>query len=33
MGRGLSKLLGLGTGISDEEESVLDSIASTLRAR
>jgi len=30
---GLSKLLGLGTGISGEEESVLDSIVSTLRAR
>jgi hypothetical protein len=30
---GLSKLLGFGTGISGEEESVLDSIASTLRAR
>lgn len=30
---GLSKRLGLGTGISGEEESVLDSIASTLRAR
>jgi hypothetical protein len=30
---GLSKLLGLGTGVSGEEESVLDSIVSTLRAR
>jgi hypothetical protein len=30
---GLSKMLGLGTGISGEEESLLDSIASTLRAR
>jgi hypothetical protein len=30
---GLSRLLGLGTGVSSEEESMLDTIAATLRAR
>ena len=30
---GLSRLLGVGTGVSSEEESVLDAIAATLRAR
>ena len=30
---GLSRLLGLGTGVSGEEESVLDTITATLRAR
>ena len=30
---GLSRLLGLGTGVSGEEESILDAIAATLRAR
>jgi len=30
---GLSKVLGLGTGVSREEESLLDTIAATLRAR
>jgi len=30
---GLSRLLGLGTGVSGEEESILDTIAATLRAR
>ena len=30
---GLSRLLGLGTGVSSEEESILDTIAGTLRAR
>ena len=30
---GLSRLLGLGTGVSGEEESILDTIATTLRAR
>jgi hypothetical protein len=30
---GLGRLLGLGTGISSDEESILEAIASTLRAR
>jgi len=30
---GLGRLLGLGTGVSGEEESILDTIAATLRAR
>jgi hypothetical protein len=30
---GLGRLLGLGTGVSSEEESILDVIAATLRAR
>jgi len=30
---GLSKMLGLGSGVSSEEESILDAIATTLRAR
>ena len=30
---GLPRLLGLGTGVSGEEESILDTIAATLRAR
>ena len=30
---GLGRLLGLGTGVSSEEESLLDAIAATLRAR
>jgi hypothetical protein len=32
-GGGLSRLLGLGTGVSSEEETVLDAIAANLRAR
>ena len=30
---GLGRLLGLGTGVSSEEESILDTMAATLRAR
>jgi hypothetical protein len=30
---GLGRLLGLGTGVSSEEESILDAMAATLRAR
>jgi hypothetical protein len=30
---GLSRMLGLGTGVSDDETSILDAIALTLRAR